>query len=136
MLPSAFDTEKSFDEILSKNSNFDDSVISLPVFSSRTNLKLHNIFVTPKMVKKVKTILDPVVVSKNRELELSYMLPELSNMCLKEFCFPNCCKFFSMVPVFKKVGVSSAAQTYCPVSLTSGVSKVFERLVHYRIVNI
>ena len=76
-----------------------------------------------------------MVVSKNRELELSYILPELSNMCLKEFCFPNCWKFSSVVPVFKKVGVSSAAQTYCPVSLTSGVSKVFERLVHYRIVN-
>ena len=58
MLPSAFDTERSFDEILSKNSNFDDLVISLPVFSSRTNLKLHNIFVTPKMVGKVKTNLD------------------------------------------------------------------------------
>ena len=29
------------------------SGISLPVFLSGTNLKPHNIFVTPKMVKKV-----------------------------------------------------------------------------------
>ena len=36
-----------------KNSNLDDSVISLPVSPSITNLKLHNISVTPKMVKKV-----------------------------------------------------------------------------------
>ena len=34
------------------------SGISLPVFPSRTNLKLHNISVTPKMVKKVITNLD------------------------------------------------------------------------------
>ena len=35
------------------NSNLDDSGISLPVFPSRTNLKLHNISITPKMVRKV-----------------------------------------------------------------------------------
>ena len=32
--------------------------ISLPVFPSRTNLKLHNISGTPKMVKKVIRSLD------------------------------------------------------------------------------
>ena len=36
-----------------KNSNLDDSAISLLVFPSRTNLKLHNISVIPKMDKKV-----------------------------------------------------------------------------------
>ena len=41
----------------SKNSNLDDSGIALPVFPSRTNLKLH-IFITPKMVKKVITELE------------------------------------------------------------------------------
>ena len=41
-----------------KSSNLDDSGISLPVFPSRTNLKLYNISVTPKMVKKVITNLD------------------------------------------------------------------------------
>ena len=37
----------------SENYNLNDSAISLPVFPSRTNLKLHNISITPKMVKKV-----------------------------------------------------------------------------------
>ena len=74
--------------------------ISLPVFPSRTNLKPRNISVTPKMVKKVITNLDstkasgsdciPVVVLKNCELELSYILAELFNKYLKESCFPNC----------------------------------------------
>ena len=74
--------------------------ISLHVFPSRTNLKLHNISVTPKMVKKVIMNLDlskasgpdciPVVVLKNCESELSYILAELFNNCLKESCFPDC----------------------------------------------
>ena len=36
-----------------KNSNLDDSGISLPVFLSRTNLKLHSISITPMVLKKV-----------------------------------------------------------------------------------
>ena len=52
------------------------------------------------MVKKVITNLDstkasgsdciPVVVLKNCELELSYILAELINKYLKESCLPNC----------------------------------------------
>ena len=99
LMSSASDKAKSFAKNFSRNSNFDDSDISLPVFLSRTNLKLH-ISVTPKMVKKVITNLDsskkygpdciPVVVLKNCEPELSYILVELFSMCLKESCFPDC----------------------------------------------
>ena len=49
---------KLFAKNFSKSSYLDDSGISLPVFSSRTNLKLHNIPITPKMVKKVIMNLD------------------------------------------------------------------------------
>ena len=44
---------KLFAEFFSKNStNLDDSGISLPVSPSRTNLKLHNISVTQKWLKR------------------------------------------------------------------------------------
>ena len=132
VLSSASDKAKLFAENFSKNSNLDDSGISLPVFPSRTNLKLHNISVTPKMVRKVIMNLDlskasgpdciPVVVLKNCELELSYILAELFNKCLKESCFPDCWKTSSVVPVFKNVGEQSTAKNYCPVSLLSVVS--------------
>ena len=99
VLSSASDKAKLFAEKFSMNSTLDDSGISLPVFPSRTNLKLHNISVTPKMVKKVIMNLDsskafgldciPVVVLKNCESEPLYILAELFNMCLKEFCFPD-----------------------------------------------
>ena len=52
LLSSASDKAKLFAKNFSKTSNLDDSSISLPVFSSRTNLKLRNISITPKMVKK------------------------------------------------------------------------------------
>ena len=39
-----------------------------------------------------------------------------------------------MVPVFKNAGERFTAKNYCPVSLLSVVSKVFEKLVNNRIV--
>ena len=77
----------------------------------------------------------PVVVLKNCELELSHILAQLFNKCLKEFCFPDCSKVSSVVPVFKNVGERSAATNYRPVSLVSVDSKVFEKLVNNRIVD-
>ena len=66
---------------------FDDSGVSLPLFPSRTNLKLPNVPVIPKMVKRVIMNLDlskasgpdciPEVVLQNCEPELSYILAEL-----------------------------------------------------------
>ena len=50
VLPSASDKAKLFAENSSKNSNFDDCGVSLPVFSYRTNLKLHNISVILMLV--------------------------------------------------------------------------------------
>ena len=76
-----------------------------------------------------------MVVLKNCEPELSHVLGELFNMCFKEFCFPDCWKVSSVVPVFKNVGERSTTKNYCPVSLLSVVSKVFEKLVNNRIVD-
>ena len=145
VLSSASDKAKFFAENVSVNSSLDDSGISLPVFPSRTNLKLHTISVTPKMVRKVVMNLDlskasgpnciPVVVLKNCEPELFYILAELFNKCLKECCFPYCWKVSSVIPVFKNVGGRSTAKNYHPVSLLSVFSKVFEKLVNNRIVD-
>ena len=143
-MSSASHKAKLFPENFSLNSNLDDSGVSLPVFPSRNNLKLHNISVTPKIVRKVVMNLDlskasgpnciPVVVLKNCQPELSYILAELFNKCFKESCFPDCWKVSSVVPVFKNVGERSTPKNYRPVSLLSVVSKVFEKLVNNRIV--
>ena len=75
-----------------------------------------------------------MVVLKNCKSELSYLLVELFNMCLKESCFPDCWKVSLVVPVFKNVGERSTAKNYRPVSLLSVVNKVFEKLVNNRII--
>ena len=87
VLPSASEKAKAFAENFSTNFNLDDSGIDsgtfLPVFPSQTNLKLHNISVTPKMIKEVIMNFDlskalgpdciPVVILKNFEPELSFI---------------------------------------------------------------
>ena len=78
------------------------------------------------MIKKVITNFDlsktsgpsciPLVILKNWEHELSYILAEVFNKCLKEFCFPDYWKASSMVPVIKNVGERSTSKSYGPVS--------------------
>ena len=110
------------------------TLVSLYLFS----IQLHNISITPKMVKKVITYLDSskasrpdyvtVVLLKNCEPDLSNILAKLFIMCLKESCFPDCWKISSMVSVFKNVGERSAAKNYIPVSLFSVLLKTLKNL--------
>ena len=109
---------------------------------------MHNIPVTLKLGKKFITNLlssrvpgadfVPVVVLRNCEPELSYILAELFNMCLKESCFPDCWKISSVVPVFmdavfKNVGERSTAKNYRPVKLFLVVSKIFTKFVNNKL---
>ena len=108
-------------------------------------MKVHNIHVTPKLVKKVIINLDlskasgpyriTVVLPKNCESELSYMLAEVFNMCLTECCFPDCWKVSSVFLVFKNNGESSAAKNSHPVSLLSMISKIFELITNNKLVD-
>ena len=80
-----------------------------------------------KMFKKVIMNLDlskasgpdciPVVVLKDCEPELSYIIAELFNKFLKESCFTDCWKVSLVVPVFKNVGERSTAKNYHQLSL-------------------
>ena len=113
VLSSVSDKTKLFAKNFSQNFNLDDSGISLLVFLSRTSLKLHNISVSPKMVRKAIMNLDlskasgpdciPAEFLKNCEPELSYILAELVNKYLKEFCFPDCWTVSSVVPFFLRL---------------------------------
>ena len=104
---------KLFAENFSKNSNLDDSGISLPAFPFRTHLKLHNISLT-KMVKKVIVNLDlskasgpdciPVVVLKNCEPELCYILAKLVNKCLKSPAFQIVGRFYQWSLYLRMLG--------------------------------
>ena len=57
------------------------------------------------------------VALKNCGSELSYILAELFNKCLKEFYFPDCWKILSVIPVFKNIGERFVARICSPFSL-------------------
>ena len=145
ILHSASDKARLFAKRFFKSSNLDDSGISLPSFPSRTYLKLHNIFVTPELVKKLITNLGsskasgpdciPVMVLKNCEPKLPYILDEPFNMCLKESRFPDCWKVSTVVPVFKNVAERSTVKNYRLISAFSFFSKIFEKLANNRFVD-
>ena len=128
-------------KIFSKNSNLDDTSICLSVFPSRSNLKLHKSFITPKTVKRVKTNLDsskgsetdciPVVVLKNCELftHTIWTLQYLSEWVLFSRLLEG---LIYKDPVFRNVGERSATKNNCLVSLFSVVSKFFEKLAYNR----
>ena len=85
------------------------------------------------MVKRVIMNLDlskasgpdciPVVVLKNCEPKLSYILAELFNKCLRSLLFQIVGSFHQWL--FKIPEERSAAKNYCPVSLLSVVCNVF-----------
>ena len=76
-----------------------------------------------------------MVVVRNYEPKLSYMLAELLNKFRKQSCFPNSWKLSSLFPIFKNVGERSIAKNYDPVSVLFVVSKVLEKLVNNTIVD-
>ena len=114
------------------------TLVSLYLFS----IQLHNISITPKMVKKVITYLDSskasrpdyvtVVLLKNCEPDLSNILAKLFIMCLKVSCFPDCWKISSKISsqqqTFHPLGERSAAKNYIPVSLFSVLLKTLKNL--------
>ena len=138
VLSFASDKAKLFPENFSKDSYLDDSGISLLVFPSRTNLKLHNISVTAKMVKKVIMNLDlsnapspdciPVVVLKSCEPGLSNVLVKLFHKCPNKSCFPECWKFSSVITVFMNVGESLLLKTTALLVLFLWLLKSFKNL--------
>ena len=60
-----------------------------------------------------------VMVLRNCEPELSYMLAEFFNMRLKESCFADGWTVSPVVSLFKNVRKRSMAKNYCPVSIIS-----------------
>ena len=116
MFSSASDKPKLFANNFSKNSNLDYSCIFLPVFPSRTNLKLHNISISGSKELWAWTFIHTSWI-------FQYMSERVS--------FSR----FLVVPVFNNVAKRSTANNYCPVSLFSVVSKIFEKLVNNRIVD-
>ena len=81
VLSSASDKAKLFAENFSLNSNLYDSGVSLPVCPYRTNLKLNNISVTPKMVRKV--VMNLIFCCNDRVKSTRIFKPQLTRYLTK-----------------------------------------------------
>ena len=90
------------------------------------------------MVKKVTKNLDlskasgpdciPVVVLKNSELEISYILAELYSKCLKEFVFQIVGRFHQWSPYLRMLGKDLLLKTSAQLVFLLWLV-VFEKLV-------
>lgn len=66
---------------------------------------------------------------------LSYPLSIIFRKSLEESTFPSFWKGANVTPIYKKKGNPNDANSYRPISLTCGFSKVFERLIYFQLYN-
>ena len=74
----------------------------------------------------------PTRLLKQFSKEISIPLEKLINLSFETGIFPDTLKLASIIPVFKK-GYSLQCNNYRPISLTSNISKIMEKLVHQRL---
>ena len=149
MFSPASNKAKLCSKILRENSNFNDSGSSLPGFPSGTNVKLHSISVTPKMIKTS----GPVCIL----FILLYHLPQggkattRRQLTFDQWWFWRGFLFqyvFGKILIFRMLESlifspcvlnfrkRSIAENVCYVSLRLDVTKNFEKLVNNRLVNL
>ena len=74
----------------------------------------------------------PTKILKTYSKSLSKPLSELINLSFAEGKFPTILKIAKVIPIHKKGG-KSECDNYRPISLTSNISKLLEKLVHERL---
>ena len=65
---------------------------------------------------------------------LSPILSEMINKCFSEGYFPRCLKIGKVIPIFKE-GDKTERGNYRPITITSGTSKLIEKIVKKRLTN-
>ena len=113
--------------------------------NDRPDLKLTSVQVNENEVLDQLRLLDSTkavgpdgiapILLRNLAPEFVPMLETLFNLSLEKNCFPSSWKRANVIPIFKGKGESTLVSNYRPVSLTSCVSKVFEKLIYNRLYN-
>ena len=68
-------------------------------------------------------------------VDISDILTKIINLSFETGIFPSALKLVKVIPVFKNKGSNQDYNNYRPISLLSNVDKIFEKLVHRRIVS-
>ena len=105
----------------------------------------HVFFLSPTDPKEVADMIDnlddkkspgpngiPVILLKKFKEFFSFWLAKLINLCFETGVFPDLLKFAKITPLHKKESKLDF-QNYRPISLLSIYSKIFEKLIYFRV---
>ena len=71
----------------------------------------------------------------NDSRTFTQVLARVISSSFEQGVFPSSMKVARVIPVFKNNGSKTDASNYRPISLLSSISKIYEKLMHTRIVN-
>ena len=75
-----------------------------------------------------------VAVLKKASEDLSPYLKTAFNKCINAGVFPQSMKIAKVIPIFKD-GQTNLASIYRPISILGNLSKLFEKVIHKRLMN-
>ena len=101
--------------------DFNFSCTDLKTFISKLNNNKSTYF-SPKVIKAISQDLSPV-------------LTNIFNLCYSEGTFPNDLKIAKVIPIYKNSGNIKDISNYRPISMLSLFSKLFEKLIHKRMLD-
>ena len=76
----------------------------------------------------------PALKSANKNIEFSSTLAKIITKSFENGIFPKLLKIAKVIPIFKE-GSKTDVKNYRPISLLSIFSKIFEKVMHKRLVN-
>ena len=76
----------------------------------------------------------PTKILKEFKTELSEPLSDMINVSFNKGIFPDFLKVANIIPVHKK-GEKLDPNNYCPISLLSNISKLYEKAMHIQLTN-
>ena len=92
------------------------------------------IYFIMKLNNNKSTFFSPRILKHFSE-SIAPTLTDIFNLCYNEGTFPNELKIAKVIPIYKNKGAAKEISNYRPISLLSIFSKLFEKLIHKKLMN-